>query len=177
MTDEHDRPLRDRLIDALAETDSRVRSDRADRIIWMGQFEKGYAFIGHADTVSVLQEAKDCFVSGHFIATQVLAIAFAEHVLYERLSHRGLYQKRSSLASMVRVARQHAVLPAQLLDEIDRLREIRNPFVHREAGKRTAGLGERVQLEKRHPQRILEQDAQAALTMQFAIFELWLSES
>jgi hypothetical protein len=143
----------------------------------MGQFERGGAYISHADTSTVLHEAKNCYADGHFVATQLLVMAFVEHVLYEKLEAKGLYKRRMSLEAMVRAASEASILQASVLSEIDRLRSLRNPFVHREAGQRVPGLGERFLIEKVHPTTLLEQDAKDSIALMYAVFEAWLSDA
>jgi hypothetical protein len=166
---------REKLVESLIGVDERSRSKRAERILRMSQFEEGNSFIAHADTASILHETKACFVDGHFIAVQLLALSFCEHVLYERLSSRGFYKARATIKSMIDSATKHSVLSVDLLRELDRLRELRNPFVHREAGANSPGLGERVQLLKKHPRTILEADAKDSLAVMYGVCAAWLS--
>ncbi|MCE4513895.1 hypothetical protein [Xanthomonas hortorum] len=77
---------RENLTEALARADDSSRADRVDRIEWLAQhyFHPG-AVMGDLTILQMLEEARLCFVSGHFVGALLLATSFVEHTLSEEL--------------------------------------------------------------------------------------------
>lgn len=82
---EDNKTIEDKLIQALEWYDSDTRLKRVERIKWVGQYEILGGIVGKAEAMSLLGEARDCYVQGHFIAALILATALIEHVIAEEL--------------------------------------------------------------------------------------------
>lgn len=160
-------PTLQAVVDALQWFDDTYREDRARRLIWAGQFNKNYGIVmGRPETLSLLEEARVCFVNGNFIAALITAVAFIEQSLAEELelstrAHPGFM----GFGKLIEAVRTRQLLPDALLDDIDRLRLLRNPHAH------NVGPGpqqqHRLPIRSRdrdlHPEVILEEDARLAI--------------
>lgn len=171
--------MRERLIAALEQSDAMRREARADRLIWLsGNLGDTPGLIsGAVDTLTVRNEAKDCFADGYFIAALLLAFGFIEHALTEELRQRGLVdeQKKHTMAQLLDLAEKHSVFSAALLTGVEGLREIRNSYPHlKEPGSKFT-LGHRFIEKGSHPQAVLEGDAKQALTLMEGFFRATLS--
>ncbi|WP_129782612.1 hypothetical protein [Peristeroidobacter soli] len=160
-----------KLLVALACYDEQTRAKRVERIEWLSQhIGEPVAVMGDMTVLHMKEEARDCFISGHFIGAILLATSFVEQTLSEELERVTTAQERRTFELMIKSARQHLSLPDDLLDRTDRLRELRNPFTHRKAPGHSHALGERFLSEKRHPRSILEEDAKLAMGVMYEWF-------
>jgi hypothetical protein len=122
-------------------------------------------------TAFVFDEARRTFVNGDFVATILLASAFIEHRLSSHLRSKGYVKAtRQGLAQMIACAREHDFASPFLLDKVDRLRRIRNPFVHLKPFEGDDGLLKRmIRGEAEEPAKLLEQDAKTALSLMYTM--------
>ena len=94
-------------------------------------FPRGYSFLSSIETAYVFDEAKMSYINGQFVATILLAQAHIEHHLQGYVASRGENQlAKSGLAKITKFLRAKTLLHPFLLDRIDRLRRLRNPFSH-----------------------------------------------
>lgn len=76
-----------------------------------------------SDSHFVFTEARSTFVAGYFIATAVLASAFAEHWMASTLSSRGFEKEAArGLGACIKCARENNIWPDFILDRLDRPR-------------------------------------------------------
>ena len=133
QTDLLGKPLRQRRPKyeaALERHELRQVPDRAERVRWLSQvIPRSGGYLMPLESMRVFQEAKDCFVYGQYVATVVLASAFAEHWLGGLLQASG-HEKVATqgLAAIVAHYRERGALPPILCEQLDTLRRIRNPF-------------------------------------------------
>ena len=80
----------------------------------------------------LLRETRSSFVNGEFTATLLLVLSFIEHWLAPRMILRrgSKNATRGTISDVLKHLRQTGELPLPLIECIDRLREIRNPFTH-----------------------------------------------
>lgn len=162
---------RENLIDALSRADDSSLDARADRIEWLAQHSsRPGAVMGDLVALHMMEEARLCFVSGHFVGAILLAMSFVEQTLSEELESVAPAQERRTFALMIKSARQYLSLPSDLLDSTDRVRELRNPFTHRKANDHTHSFGTRFLVAKAHPATILEADAKLAMAVMYEWF-------
>ena len=167
--------IREKLIQALLRSDESTRIARAERIEWASHHDsRPSAYAGPVDTLRLIEEARVCFVSGHFLATLLLVTSFVEHTLADELNELGLSNGNPTLGRMISLARDHLSLPGDLLDRADSLRKLRNPFVHRRPETDPDTLGNRFLSAKVHPDTIMETDAKLALDVMYELFRLTL---
>lgn len=163
--------FRERVLACLEELDTMDRPERAERHIWIGKHHVhvGGGYWERTETSAVMQEARSSYVSGNFIATLVLALAYSEHVIIDALT---LPPKKRTptLADAIKLAREADLFPGDLLDGAAKLSQFRNPYIHRRDSDDKNTMGQRVQNRKSHPVTILEQDARDALLVMYGFF-------
>jgi hypothetical protein len=117
------------------------------------------------ETALVFEEAKASFVYGNFVAVIVLAGAFIEHWFIAGLEARGYHKEAShGLAAAIRCARRNNLVNPMILDKADRLRLIRNPFVHLKEIDHEHGLNRRIgETRNFNIRAVLENDAKEGL--------------
>jgi len=155
----------------LAKHDRDTFADRLHRFKWLLKvFPKGYGFAMSMESASIFDEAKMAFINSEYISTILLANAFLEHWLGGILSARGFRKEANSgLKSIIECLRNNNLLHDYLLEKIDRLRQIRNPFVHKKPLGHRKNLDQRVFLEQRLPFELLEKDAKEALSLMYQV--------
>lgn len=156
---------------SLQRVESATLPARAERVRWLERVaprNNGYAM--PLETHVVFQEAKSAFVYGCFVSSTVLAAAFVEHWLGVRLSDKG-YSKdvARGISSMVTCCRKHSLLNPELIKRIDRLRQIRNPFVHLKSFDHPHNLSQRTFAVQSHPAEVLERDAKESLITMYTL--------
>ena len=130
--------------------------------------------LGSPETLGALQEAEDAYREGQFISVILLALAVIEHELVDALVGRSLATYGVKAKEATDLARQHQVLDGALLNRIDKLRLVRNPFVHRKAPDNPHTYGNRYIARKMHPKKLLEEDAQEAFQVMHIVFRALL---
>lgn len=166
-----------KLIAALELSDEMRRSERAKRIEWLSAHQIPLGIVvGSIDSMAVLDEARDCFVEGHYIASLLLSVAFIEHTMTDKLVEHGLAKHGISLVDAIRLSSEEGLFSPEMLSGADRLRKIRNPFTHRKNQDHKHSFGNRFLEERVHPKTILERDAKDALTLMYAYFHCTLKD-
>lgn len=156
---------RARLTEALLRADAADLEARVARIEWMADHVVvAGAIMGPADTLTTLEEARVCFINGHFIATLVLCCAFVDQVIADELQERGFRNVTSDLQK----CRDEELFSNALIDDIERLRRIRRGYVHRLSDSHENRLHNRVRSQKCHPRRIMEADGELAIRCMYA---------
>jgi hypothetical protein len=145
---------------------------RAARVRWLSEvIPKNLMFGMPLETGLVFEEAKASFVYGNFVAVIVLAASFIEHWFIASLSNRG-YQKEASqgLAAAINCARTHKLVAPLILDKADRVRLIRNPFVHLKSFEHQHTIGQRMAKTRTYDiPALLEADAKEALIAMYGV--------
>ena len=165
------RRMRPRYEAALERGEKRSLPARAARVRWLSEIiPKNKGFVMPLETYYVFEEAKSSFVYGHFVATIVLAASFVEHWLAGGLARRG-YQRDAArgLAASIKIARKKGLVHPALLSKAERLRLIRNPFVHLKALDHEHTITRRFLRLKKDPAELLESDAKEALITMYGV--------
>lgn len=163
--------LRAQLIQALAESDNRTREARSERIVWLSEMPSlPTAYVGRFEQLQLLEEVRQCFVNGNYIAVLLAATAFAEQTLIEELEMRQHQGPRRNLGSAIESARHAGILPNDLLDRTDKLRLVRNPFGHYRPEGDPDAVVTRYRARSVHPVTVLEEDAKLAVRVVFEMF-------
>lgn len=149
---------------ALENRDLETRSKRASRVRWLNRVVPSGGMGMSSDTWFVFDEARFTFIDGHFVGAIVLTAAFAEHWMVGELEARGFQKKAArGLHSCIACARREALWPEFLLDRLDYLRRIRNPFVHLKESGHEHSLTHRSWNNGLQPQEVAEADARHAI--------------
>ena len=162
---------------AMEHSDTANRRQRVERARWLGQFLRPPVVVARLESSSLLQEAREAYVFGQFVAVLLLATGYVEHSLLDMLVDRGKVAMtdgrlpRLDLVEIVGLAEKSGLIDAELRLLADQVRRLRNPFTHRRLKDDPDGLTARFLEQERHPAAILEEDAQKALRLMFAVFE------
>lgn len=166
------------LLDALSEYDRSTRSQRAERVIWVGQHASMPSVImGRTETLHLLNEAREVFVNGHFASALMLAVSVIEHSLVEECKLRVLFEGSPPLTQILKVAEENNVLPADWFPSLRMLVRRRNPYAHLKDPTHGYSLGSRIREERLHPQVILQRDAETSLKYMYDVFRATLREA
>lgn len=158
---------------ALERRDAATVTERAARVRWLNKVLPKGGMLMPSDSHFVFTEARSTFVDGYFIATTILASAFAEHWLAGVLSSKGFEKEAArGLSACIQCARKNGLWPEFVLDRLDRLRRVRNPFVHLKEFSHPHNLTQRSWLAKRDPGEVVEEDARFALETIFALVQI-----
>jgi hypothetical protein len=164
--------------EALCAYDSSTRADRAARLIQIGAFaDLPPAYMGRPETLHLLEETRQVFVNGHFVASLMLALSVIEHCIVEECELRGLIKESPPLSAALEIANQNGVLPKEWTEDISLLVKRRNPFAHLKPPMHQHGLGRRIRTEKRHPKQIVREDAELAVSYMYKVFKATLREA
>lgn len=173
-----DPSLKQRLVAALEQSDASLRDERADRIVWMSSYnQRPGVIMDSAEALGLLGEAEAAYREGHFISVTLLAQAFIEHELVDELVRRKVASYGDPLAKALQLARAHQVLADDVIDRIDQLRLVRNPFAHLKKPDHAHTLGNRFRARKVHPKVVLQEDAQEAFKVMYEVFRALLREA
>ena len=142
---------------------------RAIRLEYITSAHSGFSFMFSVSMGYLLNEARSTYVNGEYAATILIAQSFIEHWLMPRAyDSAGPRATRWGLAAMVRHFRETGRIPEFLLDQIDRLRALRNPFVH--ASPRGEHAIEWRSLRNDRPiDYVMHRDARNALGLMYAV--------
>jgi hypothetical protein len=121
-------------------------------------------------TPNLLRDLTPNLLRGCFVATTVLCAAFVEHWLAGNLEAIGVAKEAGQgLASMLGCCKKYNFLNQLILTRIERLRTVRNPFVHLKAFDHPHTIGQRTLRQRRHPFSVMEEDAKESLITMYAV--------
>jgi hypothetical protein len=129
---------------------------------------------GEIVPLSLMEEARVCFVNGQFLASVLCATSVVEHLLVDELGARGLTNGRSTLGPSIGVARTAQTFPAETLARMETLNGLRNPIAHRRDPQDASTLVSRYRNHQIHPSAQMERDARYALEVMYEFFLLAL---
>ena len=160
---------------AIERQDRRQIPARAARVRWLKEVvPRNVGYILPVETAFVFEEARSCFVYGHFVATIVLAAAFLEHWLISNLNSRGFEKEASrGLAAAIKFARKNKFADPIVLDKAEHLRLIRNPFVHLKESDHEHNLTRRTVKSGTDPWVQSEIDARESIMAMYAVATYW----
>lgn len=155
----------------LEQSDRQTLAARAARLRWLKRtMPRGLTMAMPLETWFVFEEARLSFLAGCDVGTILLCEAFIEHLLSARLAERGNRKEaKAGLAAIVDCCRKNHFVDASLLERIDKLRQVRNPFVHLKAFDHAHGLTQRTLALKQHPHAVVERDARQSLETLFLV--------
>lgn len=154
----------------LSKQDRESLSARVERINYLRKIiPKSMGLMGSMDLAFVFQEAKLSYVNGQFIATLLLAQAFIEKVIQSQMEVKGYSGTNRGLKYMVKYCRDKNLLPSVILDKIDYLRNIRNPFTHVKPDNDPYHFSIRIYQKKMQPYKVLENDAREAISTMLTV--------
>lgn len=163
------------LIDALRWYDDDSRLVRATRIEWASsRYQSQDMVSGELTQLSLMEEARICFVNGQFLATVLCATSAVEHLLVAELEARGVLSSKTTLGPLVQVAGDVQLFPPPVIHRLKTLAERRNPLAHRRDPRHESTLESRYLQQRVHPNALMENDARFAIEMMYEVFLLLL---
>jgi hypothetical protein len=165
------RQRRPRYEAVLERGEKKTLPERAARVRWLSGVIPRAGMLMPLETGLVFEEAKASFVYGNFVAVIVLAAAFIEHWFLASLEARGYHKEASQgLAAAIICARRNNLVDSIILDQADRLRLIRNPFVHLREFDHKHGINQRMARTRNFDiGAFLENDAKEALIAMYGV--------
>lgn len=167
-----DRPIpvrRSRSQIELERYDRETMTGRIARLNYVKRVHPPGGFGMPIESVMLFTEARMAFVDGLFVSVLLLCNSFIEHVLGSMLEARSFRKEaKAGLAAQIACARKNGILDEYLLEKADRLREVRNPFVHLKPFDHEHGIHRRMMRARQDPYDILETDARTALSIMYA---------
>jgi hypothetical protein len=163
------------LLEALTWYDEDSRPARAARIDWASSLYPSPGLVaGEIVPLSLMEEARVSFVNGQFMASVLCATSVVEHLLVDELVARGLKNGKPTLGTSIGAARAAQIFPAETLNQMEELNNLRNPIVHRRDPRDASTLVSRYRSRKVHPNTLMERDARFALEVMYDLFRLVL---
>ena len=161
------RKRKSRLEQLLAKYDRDSFEERLGRLKFLSQiFPKNTYYMGSFEGAFLLEEAKNTFINGQYVATMMLSQAFIERLLADFFKSKGRKKITTcGLHDMVEYAREHELINEYFLKRIDILRLKRNPFTHRKPFNHRFNISKRVLVSLSAPMELLEKDAKAAILL------------
>lgn len=158
----------DEIIAWLEADDARSRLCRAERLrVLLEQLEPERMITFHGGEMAFMafEEARRAFVHGLFVACTVLSQVCLEHTLGGLFRMAGRDDlARATFESLLREGRNERYLSDEEFVLFDRLRTIRNPYVHWRAPLSANSLHFRAMQTDRETDEVVIEDAQLAMT-------------
>ncbi|MGP9666474.1 hypothetical protein ACT3TY_17895 [Halomonas sp. AOP22-C1-8] len=158
------------VMDSLEKADAKTREQRANRLMWVSQYEeRPSAYMGRLETIELFENARVSFINGNFIASVLVGVSYIEQTLVEELETLGK-KAGGSFQQTIRIALAERILSKSTLDDIDVLRQIRNPYAHKKSDDHDLNLSNRYYSEKLHPKTVMGDDAKLAIKTMYSVF-------
>lgn len=165
------RPIRkrpNRYEKALARIDKESFDNRVERLKYIDGILGDIMMVGSIEAFYVFREAGWAYINGEYISTIMLSQSFIEIIFHDFLVDKG-FENVANLgaAGIIECCRNNQLVNTFLLDKFDRLRQIRNPFVHHKTFDRPYTLNQRLIYEQIPPEILLEKDAKEAISLMY----------
>ncbi len=159
------------LTEALEWFDEDSRLDRAKRIDWASSLYQSPGLVsGEVIPMSMLEEARICFVNGQYLATVLCATSVVEHLLVAELEALSEISGKPTLGSSICIAEKSQMYSAEIISSLRELNNFRNPLAHRRDVDDPSTLVNRYIERKIHPDSLKEQDARRSLEVMYQFF-------
>lgn len=166
------------LSDALEWYDNDSRRERLERIEWASTLYQPSGLVaGSFLPLSLMEEARLCYVNGQFMGALLCATSVAEHLLVEELETLNLARGQATLGPSIKTAKENQVLPTSLCETLERLNNLRNPLAHRRDPQDSSTLTARFRMQRVHPNTLVESDARFALKVMYEVFDHFLKRA
>jgi hypothetical protein len=138
---------------------------------------RGGSYFLEIELYYILTEAKMSFIDGQYISVLLLSNAFIELWLGNYLISLGFKKEaQKGLKSILDCLKKNRLLDDFLLEKINEIRKLRNPFVHIKPENHPDRLTRRIGRLFEDPIHILENDAKKALSLMYQISATGLSK-
>ncbi len=165
----------DPLVDALRWYDDESRPTRARRIEWASSLYQSPGMVsGEFVQLTMMEEARVCFVNGQFLATVLCATSAVEHLLVADLEPKVVLAGKTTLGPLIQMAFDIQLFLPSVIQRLQTLNELRNPLAHRRDPFHKSTLVSRYLQHKVHPEALMEKDARFAMEVMYEVFLLLL---
>jgi hypothetical protein len=150
------------LEERLQESDEETRSERTGRfaeLLSLGQPEDGGMLFGGTECINALTEARACYIEGAFLATILTAQICVEKLLAAAIELETSSPPDGSYAELLKQALTRGWFGEWEYGLFDRLRRLRNPYVHHRSGRHHENLERRALNAGESTEVLLEGDA------------------
>lgn len=159
------------LTDALKWYDENSRLERAKRIDWASSLYQLPGLIsGEIVPLSMMEEARICFVNGLYMATVLCATSVVEHLLVTEIESASGSSGKVTLGVSIKTAEKYQMYSAEVIRDLHEMNNLRNPLAHRRDISDSSTLANRYLTRKSHPDLIKEQDARRSLEIMYGYF-------
>lgn len=124
--------------------------------------------------MSLMEEARVCYINGQFLTTMLCATSAVEHLLAAELEEQINLSGKPTLGPLIEKADAMSLLPPEVIERLTVLNERRNPVAHRRSPEDESTLASRYLHKKVHPNVLLEADAKRSLEVMYEVFLLLL---
>lgn len=165
------RVKKDGLSVLLKKEDASSFAERLERVKYLDKIMPSSLGLLLSDEMHyILAEVNVSFISGQFVATILLTQSFIEHWLANRVAKAKLKKYgRSGLDSILKAMIENDTANIGLLKKIDRLRKIRNPFVHSKSFNDEYNISKLAINKKITPEELLEKEAKDAISLLYQV--------
>jgi len=157
------------LIVALIWFDENTRVDRAKRIDWASSLYTSTVLVsGEIIPLSMMEEARACFVNAQYMATVLCATSVVEHLLVAEFE--STLTGKPTLGISIDTVEKEKIYSTAVIEELRELNKLRNSLAHRRDASDPSTLTNRYLAKKIHPDTIKEQDARRSLEIMYKYF-------
>ena len=160
------------LVEALSSYDDNSRIERAKRIDWASSLYQPSGLVcGELVPLDLMEEARECFVQGQYMAVVLCAASVVEHLLVAELEERnGTSNGKRTLGLSIEEAESAQMYSAETISYLKELNELRNPLAHRRGADDVSTLANRYLMQQVHPTVLKEKDAKWSLEVMYKFF-------
>lgn len=167
--------IKEMVIESLNRSDQRTVEIRAERMMQISSVIEPASHIGEDELLSMIEEARVCFINGLNISTLVIATGCIERLLITELAHRGY--DAGTLNDAIKKSAAITSDPEQLLDKASALRQARNAYVHIKTNNHESRRVVRADARGVPPTTISEEDAFLAIMTMYKLFNALTREA
>jgi hypothetical protein len=162
-------PVTGPLEEDLRAHDEQAFSSRLNRLKYVNKILPDLLFMTNMEIYYLLLESKATFINGQFAATILLSQAVIEQWLYGHLAGKYNLSPKAGMKDILDCLRKNDLFHPYLIDKIDRLRRIRNPFVHNRSYDDPDRIEHRALRASKVPDELIERDAKDALELMYHV--------
>ena len=165
------RKRKTRIQSRLESMDKNTLNERIERSKYLNKIiPPNIGFIYSPEMHYLLKEANLSFINGQFVATLLLSQSFIEHWLEGRIDKNTIKKYgKPSLDNTLKAIKEKNTIHISLLNKIDKLRKIRNPFVHYKNPDYEFNIMKMSYSEKTKPDDYLYNEAKNAISLVYQI--------
>lgn len=167
--------IKEMVIESLNRADQQTIERRAERMMQISPLIISQSRIGEDELLSMVEEARVCYINGLNISTLIVASSCIERMLITELKHHNA--PNETFQSAIKKHRETARYPEGLLNTVDSLRVARNAYVHNKPNSNKSRRVNRAMAADVAPTTISEDDALSAIKTMYKLFNTLFREA